>query len=90
MITSTTPLNTWTKAAHVIVDWSKKHEEVLDEAVALDDLMRWIKTYPERERAALHVYLRRTVLQAKNLQLQRWLQSLGCRVTMRSRQVVTA
>ena len=88
----------WFKAAHVIVDWSNETsarthhshiagegEDQLDDAeLTMEQLMAWVKSY--QERASVHVVLKRSFLERKNRQLQRALQSIGCRVTMRSHQ----
>ena len=87
MLTSTTTAG-WTKAAHVIVDWSQPQSAPLCDHVEMNDLLRWIRTYPER--TAIHVYLSRTPDTQQSRTLQNTLQSLGCRVTMRSTQAVTA
>ena len=87
-MTSTTPItsnkNPWTKAAHVIVDWSDAAADREGEIdVRLSDLVHWVRTTPER--AAVHVVLRRALHQgARNRRVQSTLQSLGCRVTMKS------
>lgn len=73
----------WKKAAQVIVDWSQMPKDAsADVQLEIDHLMRWIHSYPER--TAVHVYLRRSVSVARDRVLQHTLQSLGCRVTMRS------
>ncbi len=78
----------WKKAAQVIVDWSKVATDVnADVQLEVDHLMRWIRSYPAR--SAVHVYLRRSVSVPRDRMLQNTLQSLGCRVTMRSVQSVS-
>lgn len=76
----------WTKAAHVIVDWSQPQSAPAAEAVQMEDLVRWIRTYPER--TAVHVYLRRSLTNTRGRLLRNTLQSMGCTVTMRSKQSV--
>ena len=84
MPTTTTPPATgaWTKAAHVIVDWSDDTDrDAADMKIA--HLMEWVRTYSQR--AAVQVVLRRPLHQAHDRRRQSRLQSLGCTVTMRSR-----
>ncbi len=100
-MTSPTTPNTatprWTKAAHVIVDWSNEasarslhrsdsydDDNIDDMELTMEKLMGWVRAY--QERASVHVVLRRSFLESRNRELQRALQSLGCKVTMRSHQ----
>ena len=90
MNTVTEPVTTpaWKKAAQVIVDWSKVATDVnADVQLEIDHLMQWIRSYPAR--SAVHVYLRRSLSAPRDRMLQNTLQSLGCRVTMRSTQLVS-
>jgi hypothetical protein len=79
----TSPTTSWTKASRVIVDWSKETDHD-DDALKMDSLMQWVRSYPQR--AAVEVVIRRSLEQVRDRRLQSALQSLGCTVTMRSRQ----
>jgi hypothetical protein len=83
------PTVSWKKAAHVIVDWSQELPKAdTDLQLEVDHLMNWVKSYPER--TAVQVYLRRSLSNSRDRMLQNTLQSLGCTVTMRSRQTVVS
>ena len=82
MLTTQSPTTPWRKAAQVIVDWTDMKDEKADAELEVDHLMRWIHSYPQR--AAVHVFLRRSRLGERDRRIQNTLLSLGCTVTMRS------
>ncbi len=84
----------WTKAAQVIVDWSRgpsrdDNEDISEaEQVDAESLLRWIRTYPQR--SSVHVFVRGAINDHRHRRFRQELQSLGCTVTTRSHQTVLA